>query len=176
MSNYLVFPFDKNTTTVAFAEQWVLKTVKLMDDAVVCPCCGQDAKMYKRKIYSASARALIAFYKYFAQPDHEEWVHGPSYLSKHLGNTVVPRGGDWSKLTHWELLEEKPMIRDDGSPRAGYYRITEDGKQFVLGNSSVPKFVFVYDDRVYGFTPGEKVTIHDCLGEDFNYRELMEGI
>jgi len=33
----------------------------------------------------------------------------------------------------------------------------------------------VLDNHVVGFT-GEKVTIHDALGDYFNYSELMAGV
>lgn len=77
-------------------------------------------------------------------------------------------------MVHWGLIEEEPIVRPDGG-RAGWWRITPFGQQFVLGNSTVPKYARLYDGRCLGLE-GVPVTIRDCLGTKFNYADLMAGI
>ena len=66
--------------------------------------------------------------------DAAEWLHVPSYIAEmvadHPRRAAAVRG-DWAKLKFWGLIEEKPDVRDDGSPRVGYWRMTPLGRQFV---------------------------------------------
>ena len=76
------------------------------------------------------------------------------------------------------MIESMPMDRDDGSWRNGHYRITEHGCKFVEGSISVAKYVYLYNQMVYGFSDGTKypreyTTIHESLGDRFSYQELM---
>jgi hypothetical protein len=45
---------------------------------------------------------------------------------------------------------------------------------FVLGESTVPKYAYVYDGRLLKLDGGEYVTIRDALGTKFHYRDLMD--
>lgn len=56
----------------------------------------------------------------------------------------------------------------------GLYRITEQGRAFAQGETRVPKFIIMYDEELLGFSDGDNTTIQEALGDDFNYRELME--
>lgn len=131
-------------------------------EGVTCPCCGQLAKMYKRKINSTMARAAITMFR-----------AGPSAGFMHVPS--LP--GDMhevSQLVWWGLIEEKPGRRDDEG-RHGWWRLTKEGVEFVLGQRKVVKYMLVYDHNVIG-SEGDLVDIKDALGSKFNYHELMEGI
>lgn len=133
-----------------------------LDDGVHCPTCGQFAKVYKRQITGTSAAALIAMYKACGYVDY---VYLPDVLDR--------KQADEAKLTHWGLIEEKPISRTDGG-RAGWWKLTDDGVRFVLGRLSVPKYAHIYDSKLMGMS-GDPVTIQDCLGKKFNYQELMDS-
>lgn len=128
-------------------------------DGLLCPCCSQRAKVYRRRVHATLAVAAIAIYR-----------AGGTRLFVH--NASLP--GDThesSQLSWWGLIEEERVRRPDGG-RAGWWRTTSLGADFVGGQATIPKYVLIYDACVRGFE-GAQVTIHDCLGEKFNYRELM---
>lgn len=162
--------FDPKTTTLAQAQQ-VLKDHAV--EGAVCPCCRQLVKLYTREITSSMAYVLILLHRHFEKaPDY---IHVPNYLSDMTKLGSMIRGGDFAKLRYWGLLEEMPDAkRKDGSKRAGFYRMPEKGHQFAKGEIKVPKTVFLYNDTFLGFGPGD-TSIHECLGKDFNYDDLMAG-
>jgi len=140
-----------------------------LDDGVACPCCGQFAKLYKRKLNSSMAHALVLFYQHVGA--QEEYVHVPSLPELRVSGR--PGGGDWAKLALWGLVEEKEQGRDDGSKRAGLWRMTHLGVRFVRNQMRVPRFVFLYDGAVVRFDPFTTVSVRDALGDHFDYGELM---
>ena len=146
-------------TTAAEVKEWVLGH---RDDGVECPSCEQYAKVYRRKINSAMARALILFHRRHGS----EWFHLP---------TSIGYGGDSAKLRYWGLIEESGEEREDGG-RAGYWRVTEDGRQWALGFSSVAKYALVYNGKLLGLDDDERVSVRDALGTKFDYTELMNGV
>lgn len=139
----------------------------LLDDGTRCPCCGQLAKIYKRRVHATMARGLIMMHR--AAPSGD-WFYLPDVL-RALGRS---RGGDEAKCVYWGLIEEDPAGRDDGSSRAGWWRVTELGRRFTFGYTSIPKYARIYDGRCLGFE-GDLVDIRDALGAKFNYRALMDG-
>ena len=150
------YPFDKKKTTVQTAEDWVMSEAM---NGVECPCCGQLAKVYRRKLYSSMAYALILIY----QASKDEYLHVPNLLN---GHGSVARGGDFAKLTYWDLLQAHPK-------KPGYYLLTNKGRQFVECRIAVPVAVHVYDGDRIGWDTTEMVTIDDALTKKFNYEELM---
>jgi hypothetical protein len=146
-----------DSSTLLEARTWLRE--RALKDGARCPCCNQLAKVYKRPIHSAMARALIQLYN--AAPEGD-WVYLPE---------IGGRGGDASKLRYWGLIQEEQTLRPDGG-RAGYWRVTRRGGQFVRGEITVPKYAHVYDGRCLG-TTGDPVTVQDALGKRFNYAELM---
>lgn len=134
----------------------------LLEEGVVCPCCEQLAKRYPRTIYSTMAASIIAIYRAAGR----EWIHIPTLLDRRAA-------ADVPKLRHWGLLEEEMTLREDGG-RAGFWRLTEAGVAYVIGNRHVPKTAYVYNNEVLGYE-GPQVSIQDALGTKFDYRELMHG-
>jgi len=132
----------------------------LVDEGHRCPLCTQFAKVYKRTIHSTMAVELIRFYRAAGREPFD------------LPSLTTKRSGDPAKLRYWGLLRALDGERDDGSDRVGIWQVTELGERFVLGRASVPKYARVYDGRCLGLH-GKPVTIRECLGERFDYRELM---
>lgn len=145
--------------------QAILRDQVMAGEAVPCPCCTQLCKVYKRQIHATMALALIIMYR--DGGDQDGWVHLPRLLA----GTAAARGGDQGKLVYWGLIEELPDKREDGG-RAGWWRVTPRGAAFVRHALRVPKYAHVFDGRVLRLD-GDMVSIVDCLGKKFDYRELM---
>lgn len=126
-----------------------------------CPCCRQFAKVYRRKIHSRMAYDLIRIWR--TEPDG--WFHMPTVLGIN--------GGDTAKLVYWGMMEEESERREDGG-RAGWWRLTDDGRAFANNVVRVPKYALIYDGRCIGLR-GEPTSIIDALGDKFDYRELMSS-
>lgn len=131
-----------------------------LDDGLMCPCCGQYAKRYRRRINSGMARSLIRIYR----RGKLDWVHIPT--------SVPARSREEGKIAYWGLLEELPEPREDGG-RAGWWRVTPKGEKFILHGLRVPKIAVVYNAVCTEFDATEMVTIRDCLGDKFDLAELM---
>jgi hypothetical protein len=127
-------------------------------------------KLYKRKLNSFMAYALLLIDRYFRQPNAKEWLHVPSYL---IEQNATDR--ECAKLRYWGLIEEMPEGRDDGSPHAGFYKITELGKRFVAREVTVPMYIHLYNGEVVKRRDFETIDIYAALGEKFNYSELMSA-
>lgn len=138
-----------------------------------CPCCGQFAKIYKRKFNSGMARSIISFYKKSLWK--QGWIHVLKEMDfgKRKGKFYV--NGDYGNLTAWELIEAKKEVAEDGNPSSGYYRITDVGKQFACGQIQIPKYTYHYNGEVLDRGSEEVVTIYQALGDKFNYQELMSA-
>jgi hypothetical protein len=150
-----------SNATLDEARAWLRDRV---DEGERCPCCTQRAQVYRRKITSASAWALVKLYRERGL----DWGHLPTILGR--------KQADEAKMVHWGLIEQAPMTRDDGSNRAGWWRVTPLGEAFVLGDVAVPKYARIYDSRCLGLDDSETVTIEDALGERFRYDDLMAGV
>ena len=140
------------------ARAWLRERI---EEGARCPCCTQFAKVYKRRITASSAAALIRLYRAAGT----EFAHWPT----------VNRGfrADECKMEYWGLVEEASIPREDGG-RAGWWRVTDAGADWVTGRSSVPKYARIFDSKCLGLV-GADVTIRDALGVKFNYNELMNG-
>ena len=139
-------------------------------DSGVCPCCSRYGQIYKRKLNSGMARALIKLYLLAGKG--EEWV---SYTKVHDGSVKDSPKRDFTILRYWGLIEPQPKdARDLVRKTSGFWRITERGRDFVLERVAVPRHMLVYNDEV--LEPSKENTgIRAALGNHFNYTELMNG-
>jgi hypothetical protein len=128
---------------------------------VRCPCCGQYAKVYRRKLNSGMVRSLITIYRRGGM----DWVHVPTLLEG------VRCAREEGKLRNWNLLQESDEPRADGG-KSGWWRVTGFGVDFVNDRARVPKYATFYDNALLKLD-GPLVGIRDCLGSKFNYFELM---
>lgn len=153
------YPFNKKNTSVQTAEDW---TMNAAHDGAECPCCGQLVKVYRRKLYSAMAYALLLIHR-SREGKEDPWVHVPTLLN---GHGTVARGGDFAKLVHWDLLEAHAKAN-------GFYQMTDKGVQFIECRIAVPVAVYIYNGARLDWDSSEMITVVDALGEKFNYEELM---
>lgn len=141
-------------------------------DGIICPCCGQLAKIYKRKLNSGMARSLINFYK--RSLEKPGWFHAlKDFQFETQGSKYIC--GDYSKLAFWGLIEEGGDTKDDGNPNAGFYRITKLGVDFVLGKIPVNRYVYLFNGNQVHVEDEDQqeIKIHEALADGFNYDELM---
>lgn len=134
-----------------------------LDDGARCPCCTQLAKVYRRRINSGMARALIHQYKTVGK----DYAHTTKLCAQYTHEAA--------QLAWWGLISDEGGRREDGG-RSGWWRITEAGLLFVQHAILVPKYARVYDGRLLSLDDSKTVSIIECLGARFDYRELMAGV
>lgn len=116
------------------------KELRAAGENVICPCCGVEHNiLYKRNLYKSMVKALVSF----AQGAKN--IHAASV-------------GDFTKLAHWGMVESTDL------PGKGAWRLTQRGADFINGNISVPKSVFLCNNIVKGWSEN-MVKITDILGE-----------
>ncbi len=125
MANEL-FEGDINTTTLKQAKDFLRLYA---EKGVRCPCCKQYVKVYRRVLGSQMARWLIWLVRTWEQTDKARYGSTPRFAfdrrfeeGTDVGVWVYirqspVRGGDYAKLIHWGLVEQKPneKPRDNGA-------------------------------------------------------------
>jgi hypothetical protein len=133
-----------------------------------CPCCGQHAQVYRRKLNASMAHALVVLFEASRRHGLEKPVHVRSALMAHSQPT-----GDYCYLVHWHMLEKAAPGSKELYP-PGHFRLTERGARFVRGEEAVPEAVFLYGEQVLGFS--EKLTtLKEALGQRFSLEGLQAG-
>ncbi len=142
-----------------------------------CPVCDQLVKVYRRRLNTAMALVLIYLVRRYDQVGALEWVHVPTFIrTLPIAPTVpVGNGGDWSKMRFWGFIEPQPGDRGDGSTRNGFYQLTERGIAFARGQMKAPASVYITNQQVLGVDE-KLVDIHEALGKQFRYDELMTAV
>lgn len=159
------FNGDPDQTTLREARNW---TAAKANEGARCPCCTRFVKIYKRKITSSMAYALIILYRH-DQQQPGAWVELSTFfagLPRLDPKVAIAVRSNSTALGLWKLIEENP---DDGSQ----YRITDLGHRFVAEDETIPKYVYIYDDRRLSRVSPEQVTIREALADKFDYEELM---
>jgi hypothetical protein len=137
-----------------------------------CPACGQNVKLYKRKLNSSMAYAAIIMYRL-----QKDSVIPNQYfkMNEEIAKLKIPSSNiEYAKLAHWGLVEEKPKNDNPKTKTSGYWRLTDLGIKFALGRVSVPKHVFIYNNKNHSVSE-ERTRIDSSLGDKFDYNELMSA-
>ena len=163
------------TTTLEEAKRWLRAR---FGKGAACPACNQFVKCYRRPLNKSMAYVLLLIARYYRRVEvkSDAWLHVPSYVAEvAIGNPrrAAAVRGDWAKLKFWGLIEEKPDVRADGSPRVGYWRMTPLGRQFVAREVKVPSHIYIYNGEPLQRAVEEQITIDDALGTEFSYAEIM---
>lgn len=150
-------------TTESEIHQHFMEKIKSGEEAI-CPVCDRFAKVYRKQIHTGLALQLIRMFK-----KGDEYVH-TSYL--------IPPGNagssDFGQAKHWGFIEAKP--HEPGVTKtSGWWKLTTSGKRFIAGADGASKYALVYNDEVLKFE-GDIIFIQDCLGNKFNYTELMQNV
>lgn len=119
-----------------------------------CPCCDQRARRYPRTLHHSMAAGLIRAWRLFG---YEEFK-----IDQDLGRQF---SSDFAKLRFWGLIKECEN---------GRKCVTVLGSNFVLGYAVVQSTANIYNNTLQ-FLSGKRISIHDALGTEFDYKDLMEG-
>lgn len=137
-------------------------------DGCDCPACGQNVKLYERNLTSAMAYGLILL----VNSGNKDFFHIENFLKEQKCPSSIR--GDIAKLRYFKLIERQNVKREDGSKRAGYYKLTDKAYEFVKNKIVVPKFVTIYNKKMYGISK-DYINIEQALGNKFNYNDLMNN-
>jgi hypothetical protein len=141
--------------------------------AMRCRVCRQRVHLDKRAMNSGMVRALIRLARHARQfgrgrekdefMDYRNWNARAEArdhtLLRHTDNPEGP-GGYWG------------LIVADATRPPGWWKITERGLAFVREEIRVPRAMYYFDTRCYGFTK-KKTGIRKALGTKFDLDELM---
>ncbi len=131
-----------------------------------CAHCGKWAKKYRKSFNSEMSRFLIRLYN--AQQRYDK-----NYTTRELYPNDNKANSSGIDSHRWGLIEIAEAHNSGGAP-TGSYRLTDLGRQFVLGKASILSHTTTYNGELLGLS-GNQVTIHDTLGVKFNYGNLMAG-
>lgn len=154
-------PAPLPTATISEGKKWLRRQVR-GGRGGTCPVCNRIAKIRRRPITSTMARSLIKLYQ-----------GAPFGSFVHWGRLIGRQYSDEAKLAHWGLVEEERRTREDGG-RAGYWRITQAGVDWIEGRSTVTQTGLFFNARCLGLE-GPQITIADALGKRFNLAEVLAG-
>lgn len=123
-----------------------------------CPCCGQHVQIYRRSIYKKMAKCLIWLVAQYHRLGGD-WVS--------LKDGPIFRGGDNAKLSYWHLIFRHEEHQD-------LYMPTQISTAFVAGEKRLPKYAYVYNGKVQGFSK-KKIFISECFDGDFDVGTIGLG-
>ena len=159
---------------------WNLKSVREakqylaahQDDGVRCPCCGQQCRVYIRKLNSGQAVFLIRLVKLYEQ-------QRASYHLRDILASSARRGvltsRDQSYLVHFQAIgsEARGLIRPNPTSE-GFWYPTKDGISFVHDRVKVWSHIRLLNNKYLGVDGKSKqITIRDALGSKFDLDELL---
>jgi hypothetical protein len=148
------------TDTLADARDDVMANLK---SGGRCPCCGQHAQMYKRRVSRETADFLARLVALWLQ--EPRWYH-----TREVRPSGVKASTDASHLVHWGLLET--TFADRLARLRGNYRPTEKGVAFVQKRILVPAYALIFDNNVLEWAT-EQVSIDDALKVPFNLKTIL---
>ena len=146
----------------SFEQEWLEYRDVLKNGGGNCPCCGRWGKINGYQINSTQVRGMIWMLKNFHK---DEWID--------LGKAPkwVLRSKSMATLHHWNLLETKKTTGKNARG-SGLWRLTPHGHDFIYCRTTVPKYAFVFNNRLEKFSK-EQVDVTQVLGKKFSYDELM---
>jgi hypothetical protein len=135
-----------------------------LEEGIACPCCGQFAKLYERRINSGLAACLVWLVREYL--DSKDWIDVPRKAPR-----FVLRNREMGRLRHWGLVVQQKN-EDKAKKTSGMWKPTTIGVKFVCRELTVPKKVRLFNNQFQGFSD-EEVGILECLGDKFDYNKLM---
>lgn len=148
-----------------------------IDEGSVCPCCDRFGKRYKRTLNATIGHAILAMLA-LHEKTKAEWLHVKDIrdLMLKTGCKATHPTGEIGKAVYYALVEQKEN-EDTRKRKSGLWRLTADGMEFARGESTIPRFIYLYNDQLHGerFDTSEFVSINDVLGKKFDYSELMSS-
>jgi hypothetical protein len=136
-----------------------------LEEGTTCPCCDKYCKIYKRKLNSTMAYALIWIVKRYQATG--ALINIPREAPKPISNTH-----QHATLRHWGLVESAPVAKGQDKKHSGLWRPTQRGIDFVHRRIKVPSHLYEYNNEVQSWSDTH-ITIDIALGTKFSYKELM---
>jgi len=135
-----------------------------MSDETTCNECGHVRRIYKRRLPKADLDTLSQLYGKDQSGDRE-WFHIRE-IKRHKS------GCGFAKFRYWGLIEESH--NDDSEKKnAGYWRLTDHGRQFMAGEIKIRTHARIADAVCIGFAGGS-VDVHQAYRmSGFSFSELM---
>lgn len=159
-----LFPHDV-TVPLHIAQKFTEENCRTKE-GVICPCCQQFFKLYKKGLHAEMAWFLIQL--------TQKWKrHMRYYTTREMFPKDHKATTEGVLLRHWGLIEVLPAHNTANAP-SGAFRPTDKGLQFVHGAITVPSHVHLLNNQCMGFSD-KLVTIQQALGKKFDYEELMAG-
>lgn len=107
---------------------------------------GQHVQVYKRFLEKTMGYGL-AVLEYRTRPYPYAYIHVPSLWTSmflpHAVEATLLQGGHFMNAVHLGAIEPLHGRRDRKSSN-GYYRLTESGRSFALGDNSLPAWINVF--------------------------------
>lgn len=118
-----------------------------------CPCCGKHCEEYRFSVTANMARGL-----------HELYITPGSLHLKDFaqGNSGGYNTFNSNVLKHFRLIQQEESVKKKPFNRSGLWSITTTGRLWVENALQIPKYVFVFDNKVSGFSD-ELWTWRDAL-------------
>jgi hypothetical protein len=139
--------------TVEQAHDWLMGK---LEKGASCPCCGQHAQQYGRRVSASMVRTMG---RMLGAGADRRYVHLPD---------IRQGSRDVATCRYFGLIEQESARRPDGG-RTGWWRLTERGIGFLEGNRPVRKYALVYDGLCVGFD-GPMITVAE-VAPAFDLRE-----
>lgn len=155
--------FNKPNATLAEASTWVQDNAA---NGVICPCCSQHAKLYRRPFNSGMAVSLLWLVRYYEEVSKGSWIDVPRTAPK-----KVLRSREFDKLKLWGVAETRES--DDPTKRtSGLWRPTDLGIAVVRSDATVSKYLSIYNGNIVDRSKAQ-ATLKECLNRKFDFEELM---
>ena len=152
-----------NMTLDEARAQWE-QTIR--DDGGHCPCCNRWGKMYRRGINKTMAASIIWLAR-MTQPGGD-WVDVPKF-----GPRWLVASNQLPTMRWWKMCERSEPSPEEDKKFSGMWRITDLGNRWATNLVRLPKFVWTYNDTVYGYDD-PKIAVSEIL-ENFSYNDVMGG-
>lgn len=136
----------------------------VLNDGVYCPICDQLCKAHPRTMNANMAIFMVSLVQAFDRTG--DWVH---YKDCEYSGRDYPFVKDFGLAVMASPEDKTP----DQGRVSGFWKPTELGRDFVHKAVSVPKRIFVYNNKVVCVSP-DSSNIIVALGSKFDYRELMK--
>ena len=150
---------------------------------VICPCCEQFVKVYKRKITSAAAKALMLLIQETVRLNKftNELVYSEVHIQDFFaGIGLRATAMDYIQLERFGLIQKVPDDRTEKEKKeiknVGLYFVTDRGYKFATNQIAIEKYHYVLNNKSIGVSKVDKVRVYECLKEKHTYADLMKGI
>ncbi len=154
---------DRREVELAYQEETLASAraavVAGREKGIVCPCCDQLVKVYKRKLNAQMASAAV----WLSQFD--------GYVPIHTAPPKILLNREYSRLALWWIAEAQPGKNHVGA-RRGMWRLTDLGRSFVKAGARVPAYMMVLNGAVVDASR-ETISIDEVEGFDMD--EVWNG-